>query len=267
MWTTLAVAAALGSAAAAEGDALKLSNVRLTYGMHGPTRPNANLVPGDSLCIACGIEGVSTDANGKFTYSMELEISDKTGKVIYKTSTKPEEGTISLGGNRVAGVFRIDTGLDDKPGERVAKITFTDQATKKSKVLTQPFTILDKSFSIVQVTTTGDREGRNPTAVPGVGEVLWVNFDVVDFGRNQDKKQPHLKFQMQIFDEQGKPTTAKPFTGEISNNVPEMAPYVNGQFLISLNRPGKFRVELKATCELSKKTAELSFPLTVVAPK
>jgi hypothetical protein len=35
-------------------------------------------------------------------------------------------------------------------------------------------------------------------------------------------------------------------------------------FLLSLNRPGKFTVELRATDQVSKKKAKLSFPLTVL---
>ena len=43
---------------------------------------------------------------------------------------------------------------------------------------------------------------------------------------------------MRILDEDGKPTTAAPFTGEINDKVAEKAPALQGQFLLSLN-PGE----------------------------
>ena len=38
-------------------------------------------------------------------------------------------------------------------------------------------------------------------------------------------------------------------------------------FLVELNRPGKFTIELKATDRTSKKTARASLPLTVTEPR
>jgi hypothetical protein len=39
------------------------------------------------------------------------------------------------------------------------------------------------------------------------------------------------------------------------------------QFVIQLNRPGKFKIELKATDEIAGKAAEQFLHLTVVAPE
>lgn len=40
-----------------------------------------------------------------------------------------------------------------------------------------------------------------------------------------------------------------------------------GQFVLPLNRAGKFTIELKATDLLSNKTSQVSFPLTVLESK
>ena len=38
-------------------------------------------------------------------------------------------------------------------------------------------------------------------------------------------------------------------------------------FLLRINRPGKFTVELNATDKISNKTAKLTFPVTVLEQK
>jgi hypothetical protein len=52
-------------------------------------------------------------------------------------------------------------------------------------------------------------------------------------------------------------------TLQVNKDVPDNLPMVPMQFMLSLNRPGKFTVELTATDQVAKKTTKLSFPLTV----
>jgi hypothetical protein len=264
MLTSLAVVAALSSLAADSGE-LTLTNVRTTFGVQGPLRAEPKLLPGDSLCIAFDINGVKTDANGKVQYSTAMEIRDRAEKVIYRQAARPLEVINSLGGDRLPAFIHLDVGLEEPPGDYTVKVTVTDRATNSSQSLTRPFKVLDKSFGLVHITTTSDNQGKTPVAVPGVGESVWVNFGIVGFSRQ--KGQPHLQLEMRIFDDTGKPTTTNPFAGAITKDVPEKALAAQGQFLLSLNRPGKFRVELKAIDQFGKKTSEITFPITVVAPQ
>ena len=55
-------------------------------------------------------------------------------------------------------------------------------------------------------------------------------------------------------------------TGTVEKDVPASAISVPIQFHVSLNRPGKFTVELKATDKVSGKTDTRSFPITVHQP-
>jgi hypothetical protein len=52
--------------------------------------------------------------------------------------------------------------------------------------------------------------------------------------------------------------------GVVDKDVHEMEVSIPLQFRISLNRPGKFTVELKATDRVSGKTDTRSFPITVL---
>ena len=266
MWTSLAFLATLVVMPAANEQGLKLSHLRLSHGMHGPTRSSTDLLPGDSLDIAYTIEGLARDAAGKVKFSTGLEIRKKSGKVVFKQEPQPQESLLVLGGNQWPAVTHVDIGLDSKPGDYVVHIQITDLITTKSESLDQPVKVLEPAFGIVRLTTTSDSAGRNPTAVPGCGETLWVNFAIVGFQRHKEKAQPHLTVELSIFDDQGKPTLPKPLLGVIDDKVPQMEISVPAQFQLPLNRPGKYQVEIKTTCDLSKHSAKLSFPL-IVAPQ
>lgn len=269
MWTTLAVLAALGTTAAADAPSLQVSHPRLTYGLYGPVRGNANLQAGDSLDLAYDIEGLTISPSGEVEFSTDLEILDKDGKSLFKREGTPQKSILSLGGNQMPGMAHLDVGPKSPAGQYTVRVTVTDVISKRSKTFDQTVQVQQPEFGIVRVSTTSDNQGSNPTAVPGRGEVLFINFAVVNFGRGakEKEKQPHVAFEMQILDEEGKPTTRNPFSGTVKDMVPESALAVPGQFAISLNRGGKFRVVLKATCQVSKKSAEVSFPLIVAAPK
>jgi hypothetical protein len=68
---------------------------------------------------------------------------------------------------------------------------------------------------------------------------------------------------MTIIDEGGKPATAKPSTGDVTE-APEKQQHVPMGFVVPLNRPGKFTVVLKATDKIANKSRTLRFPLTVL---
>jgi hypothetical protein len=90
---------------------------------------------------------------------------------------------------------------------------------------------------------------------------------VVGFERN-NKKQPDITFEARIVDETGKPTLALPIGGDINKDVPENLELLPMNFILPLNRAGKFTVEITAKDQVSKvKPAKLSFPITVVELK
>ena len=72
---------------------------------------------------------------------------------------------------------------------------------------------------------------------------------------------------MRVLDENDKPMRAKPYSVQVNKDVPDDAALVPGQFFLSLNRPGKFTVELTATDKAGGKKAQLTFPLTVQEAK
>jgi hypothetical protein len=257
-------AAALGWAAA-DPAALTVSNPRVTYGLQGPVRADDKVLPGDTVYLCFDLAGLKADDDGTMHYSTALEFADAKGKVVFKAEPRNQDAVASLGGDRVPAYARIDAGTETPPGEYTVKATVKDLSADKSQAVTHTFRVLPKDFGVVGVKTTSDQEGLLFVSVPGCGEGLWVHFDAVGFARGPGK-QPDVKFEVRVLDEAGKPVRAKALASQVSKDVPENAALLPMQVMLTLNRPGKFTVELTAADAVANKTAKVSFPLTVQEP-
>jgi hypothetical protein len=268
MWTTLALAAALGSAAG-QTDQLTVTNVRATYGQLGPLRTDNKVLPGDRYDLAFDVEGIKVGDDGKVIYSMGMEVTNSQGKVIYGRDPRNLEAYYFLGGNRLFATTYVTAGFSQPPGKYTIKVSLTDRATKASTTLTREFELLPKDFGLVGLSLSYDPEGRWAAPPRGVtGQSLFVNLMATGFERDKNKKQqPDVSLEMRVLDENGKPTLSKPLAGDISRDVPMEVVYLPLNFVLELNRPGKFTVELVGTDRLSKKTAKLSFPVVVTEAK
>jgi hypothetical protein len=265
MWT-LTLLAALSLAPGQAGE-LELTNIRATYGFLGPTRPDSRLLPGDTFFVAFDIDNIRVDNTGKLRYSMVMEVTDSKNKVWFKRDPQELEGLNSLGGNHLPAFARVDLGLDQPPDQYTLKLSVTDRAAKTTKSFERKFEVLPKGFGLVRLQMTADPSGVLPGPALGVpGQTLWAHLTAVGLERGGDKKEPDMTIEMQVFDESDKPTLEKPVTGDCK----ELPKDVNVQpmdFPLTLNRPGKFTVRLKAVDKIARKTAEMAFPIMVVEVK
>lgn len=265
MWTTVALFTAM-SLAPAQAGGLQLSNVRTTFGVLGADRPDVKLLPGDTFFVAFDIEGLTVDPKtGKVQYSMGMEVTNSKGKPEFKQDPSNQETHNHLGGSRVPAFAHVDIGLDQPPGEYLMAVTVSDTVKKTSKTLSQKFTVMPKDFGLVRLQVSNGRFPVPPIGVPG--QSLMLSFAAIGFQRDAAKKQPVIGVELRILDESGKPTLAQPITGNVDKDVPDNLPAVPMDFMLILNRSGKFTVELKATDQLSKKTSTLKFPIVVYEQK
>jgi hypothetical protein len=273
MWATLALTAALGSAPAQTAP-LTLDNVRETYGILGQRRPDAKLLPGDVYVVAFDIKNLQVKDDGKVVYSMGMELIDKDKKTQFKKEPKELEAINSLGGSRIPSFALSVIGTDTAPGEYTLIVTVKDHAANKTQTLTRKFEVLKPQFGFVRVGITYDGGAVPAPTVAVPGQTYWVNFGLVGFELTKDKdpakQHPNVSVEMRILDlETGKPTLAKSSTG----NVTELSDQQYKTFLpflpfpINLNRNGKFKIELKATDNLSKKTVVQELEFTVLEVK
>jgi hypothetical protein len=266
MWATLALLA-MTSATPAQGGSINLSNVRITHGILGPTRGDNKFLPADRLQLTWDATGVQFSADGKYSYSMGMEVTDSKGKSMYKQAPREQDVFYTLGGDRIPLFAHVDVGADLPPGEYTVVVSVIDGKTKKSESITQKFEVLPKDFGLVrlQITDVQSATSTAPLAVPGQDQT--VNFFATGFSRSKQTNQPDVDVEMRVYDEANKPTLSKPFTGRVNADVPANVQAIPMSFLLRNNRAGKFTVELKATDKISNKTAKLTFPVTVLEQK
>jgi hypothetical protein len=268
MLSTLAVAAVL-SLAPSQSDTLQLKNVRATFGPLGQERKDSKVLGGDAYFVSFDIEGLKVRDDGQVKYSMSMDLTNKEGKSQYKQEPQELEAFNALGGSRVPAFAHILIGTDTPEGEYTLKVTVKDRATEKSDTLTRKFEVLPRKFGLVQINMSYQAPAQNvflpapPLGVPG--QTFLVNFAVVGFDLDKSRKdQPNIETSMRVLDEDGKPTLAKPYSGEAKEVDAQFKRVIPMQFFLQLNRPGKFKIEVKATDKVGGKTAEQILDLTVV---
>jgi hypothetical protein len=272
MWTSVALAA-LSLLPAQPGD-LAMKNVRCTYGLLGPTRADRKLVPGDRFNLAFDIENAHADPTGKILYSMGMEVTNASGKTVFKEDPREAEAMNTLGGTSFPAFAHVDTPVDQEPGSYTVKVTVADRSPPaRTKTIEEKFEVLPKGFGLVRLSLSLDPrpERMADTLVPAVGipgELIWVNVYAVGFERIGEKKQPNIAMEMHILDSSGKDTLERPLTGEIKDDIPQDLQVIPLQAPIFLNRAGKFTVKVKAVDQgdKNKKAAEITFPLVVLEP-
>jgi hypothetical protein len=264
MWTTLALLSALGLTPS-QAD-LSLTHVRATHGLLGPQRDNDTLNPGDMLFVCFDIEGITADEDGKVRYSTAIEISNSGGKVLFKQKPQNAEMKVSLGGNRVPAYAYFSVGLDTPAGDYGFKIHVKDLASGKETSASRTVKVLPQEFALVRAAVTSDVDAQYPAVSLGCGQGVWVHCSAVGFERNRADKQPNVVFEIRVLDQDGKPVCSKPTTNSVTKDVAEKQAALQMGFPLSLNRPGKFTVELLANDRISGKKAKMSFPITVQSP-
>lgn len=123
--------------------------------------------------------------------------------------------------------------------------------------------VIAKDFSLVRTAVSMDVDGQYPVILFASGQGIWVSCSAVGFERDCSSKQPNVAFEIRVLDERGNPIHKKPMTNTINKDVPANGLAIPMAFPLTLNRPGKFTVELLASDQVSSKKTKTSFPITV----
>jgi hypothetical protein len=264
MWAALALTTVLQVAPAE----LELKNVRTTYGLLGQERKDEEYLPGDQVVLSFDIEGLQVKPDGRVQYTMGFELTKKgKNKPEFKYGPVDLEATNSLGGATLPAFVKADLGIDTSAGDYSLKVTVRDRQGKgPEKSLEKTVKVKKPDFGFVRVMFLSGRGDPVPSiAVPG--QRVDLNSTLVGIQSGKDKL-PHVTFEMQILDAAGKPVLEKPFKGDLRDDVSKTQGSMT--FLpipLQLNRAGKFKVVLKATDNVAKKTAEQTLDLEVLATK
>ena len=227
------------------------------FGPRGPA-----LCPATTSISASEIKNLKLDDTGKAFYSIAIEVRDADGKLFYEQRPYNSVAQNFLGGNSLPCAAHLQIPLDAKPGALNWKVTVVDRTTKQSVTAAGTGKILPADFGIVQVGLFADAEARVPMSAVGVvGDSAYLQYSAVGFGRGKETKQPDVRVSLRILDEQGKPTLAKALTGKIDNGVNEQERLLPMQFGLTLNRAGRFTVELTAEDRVTGKTAMIRYAI------
>jgi hypothetical protein len=263
MFATLAVLAVLPLTPGQAGE-LALTNVRYTYGIHGPTRTDKKFLPNDKLVLSFDIMGGKPEEDGKLRGGIGVQVLDARGKVQFRQL--PQDVVIDPppAGKGVSAYAAVNIGADQPPGEYTLKVKVFDRVAGANRELSDTFEVLPADFGCVRVTTTTDAAGIHPASSFYTGRSFWINGELVGFARAAGK-QPHLAITMQALDAQGKPALPQPLTGEVSDEVPPGTQAVPVQFVLRLQQAGTYTIDLEATDKDAGKHARLTLPVTVLA--
>jgi hypothetical protein len=273
MFTALALATVL---VAQPQPNLKLTNVRISVGELGSPRDNNKFLPGDVLFLSYDIEGLTIDDQGIATYTMAMVVKNPMGRVLFEQYPRSLVDFVPLRGNKVPGRNFVSVGLDDSPGLYTCTLTITDPTTKAEASLSIKYEVLKKDFGIVVVYTSHDQKGELPAPTSGqVGGTLWIQLTIASFERDANTTQPNVVIEFQLYDEKGNAILVSArnepvphrHTQDAQSSSPVKAGYYTfaDQFQLHLNRPGKFRVEIKATDNVSRKTFTYNLQVTAYA--
>ena len=262
MWTAVALTTVM-TLAPAQG--LELKNVRTTYGILGETRKDDKILPGDVIILAFDIEGLKAQDTGKVEYSMGMEFAKKDAKKpVFKRDPTELEAYNILGGSTLPAFATYSLAPDIAPGQYTLKVSVKDLAGKGEKVLEKTYTVLEPKFGFIRVrlTASNGEDPVPPIAVAGQRVLFFCSLANVKLGKD---KKPHVSFEMVIQDADGKPTIAKRYKADITTELKDSAGIMT--FLprqLDLNKPGKYKIVIKATDNISKETTEQTLSLNVL---
>jgi len=265
MLSSLLLCGLLGVGAGDSGK-LEITNPRSTFGHLGAVRPKGKgILPGDVAHFSFDINNLKHDAKGQVSYSVAIEVRDGNGDLFYKQAPANAVAQNFFGGTALPCSAHLEIPLGAKPGMYSWTVTIEDRLAKQSATLKGEGAVLAPDFGLVRIGTYADAEGKVPVPAVGVvGSTLYVNFAAINFARTKKDKQPDLAVEMKILDENGKATFASPITGHVKSDIPENLKIIPLHYGVTLNRPGRFTVQLSARCELCDKNVTVSIPIRIL---
>jgi len=245
-------------------DAPKFDNDRFAYGPLGQSRKKGEkFLPGDTVFLVATVKGLTAGNDGMVKYSMGFEVTKKgEKKPVVKHEGVPRGQLNWLGGGDVPVFAAWSVPRDaEAPGDYTMTLTCTDSASKKSATLSKDFSVDKTKLGFVKV-------GFSLPPIAAPGQLQLLDYSLVGFEFDKKDKKSDVTVTIRVLDEDGKPTVAKPLTSNIKsdyNDSPGIMAFHPAR--IELNRPGKYKVELTARCNLTRETTKEVLDLTVVEIK
>lgn len=266
MFTSLLLFASLTSTT--QTGKLELTNVRAHQGVWGGVRTDNKASVGEALHFSFDVIGLQPDELRRLRYRTTLEVFDSKGKAIYQPGPVESVLVDLFGMGQARQSVHVLTGLDQPPDTYKIKVTVQDAQSRKEASFTREVMLQAVDFSLIRCQITADREGQIGSPGLGVvGQTLYLNALAVGFKRDLQKEDKgFVTIELAVVDEKDKPLSLKPLVAD-AKDIPADVTFVPLRFEIPLQKAGSFKITVKATDQVSKKTATLTVPLQIVDAK
>lgn len=247
----------------AQAGDLQIKNARLTHGLLGQARKDAKLLPGEVAVLAYDVVGVKVSPDGSVDYATGFRLLNKaTGKPVLTRDLEDKKAVNNLGGSTMPSITFTFFGLDTKPGEYTLEVTVENN--KRKVTFSQDVEVVTTKLGFVRARLTSTAfEPTPPIAVPG--QAFLLQYSLVGFRTDKDGSGD-VTVEVELQDDAGKPTVETTPKQRFKPAVkPDLVIVEFKPLPLQLNRPGKFKVVLRATDHLSKAQATQELDIEVLA--
>jgi hypothetical protein len=251
-----------------DSSAAEPEGVRLTYGPHGPPRPDNRVLPGEEVFLDYVIGRVGKDAAGDVDVSTSGELVDQSGKKWAELAPAPRKGPLYLGGSTFEGWVSFSLAADQKPGEYKARARTLDNVTGRGVNFEHPVYVLKPEFGAVRLRLTHDRDGALPAGSHfTLGQSFFVQGRVVSYVRRDGRVD--VAISVAARDGDGKDTAAVPLKPlRFAREVEESFTYFDFSFgPLQTIMAGEVVIVVEMRDAIGDRTATYQLPAVIHPPR
>jgi hypothetical protein len=185
-------------------ESVEPEGVRLTYGPHGPLRPDHRVLPDEEINLEYVMRGVAKDQKGEVDLAVTGELRDRNDKKWAELAPTPIKGL--LRGSTFPGQFSCELSANQPPGEYRTRTRVVDKVTGRSVNFEHPVYVLRSEFGLVRLRLTQDKDGAWPAGANlTVGQQFFVRGRVVN--PTYTGERINIVVKISAHDHDGKETT------------------------------------------------------------
>lgn len=247
---------------------LEIKNVQPSHGLLGPARESDDVYPLDEYFVRYQVTGVKPDKDGKANLEVQAKLIGPDGKGVFDRKTPAAQRPLSLGGDSLESFGSFSFPEKAPEGEYKLTVTVHDLTANDTASFDRKLTCKPATFRILMPRFAHDAEGKVPASTIGlVGETVHYSLRVVGYDKSQ--KKVALVMRATIVDADGKDVGAKAL--EVKGDITDPAKAADSKHatfngLVSLHRPGEFKLRISVEDTLGKKTVTFETPLKVLSP-
>jgi hypothetical protein len=255
--------------AAAEG-AVAAEGVRLTYGPHGPQRPDHRVLPGDQIDLEFVARGVGKGHENEEDLILAGELLDPTGKKVRDLPPPSVKTPLYRDGMVLTGAASSLLDHDQPPGEYRVRCRLIDKATNERVAsFEHPLVVRSKEFGATRLRLTLDKEGKLPAGCHlTVGHQYYFHLLVENFEHKEGGIYATTK--VSVRDRDGKDVLPAPIEpiGTHQAGVSDAFTYYDVHpGPLTAVKPGEVTILVEVEDKLGKRTVKYELPAVIHPPR